>query len=109
KSRGISQRAAANYNRFASATPTANTAAAVTRGKENSIIGRGDALGSGVATDNQRQEDERQEEEEEETERTFSVVFMTQSLGIILAASDDGDKSLVVCDKEDTTNPSKAE
>ncbi|CAM9342633.1 unnamed protein product, partial [Ectocarpus sp. 12 AP-2014] len=31
KSRGISQRAAANYNRFASATPTANTAAAVTR------------------------------------------------------------------------------
>ncbi|CAN0209687.1 unnamed protein product, partial [Ectocarpus sp. 12 AP-2014] len=71
KSRGISQRAAANYDRFTSATPTANTAAAVTRGEANSIIGRRDALGSGVATDNQRQEDGRQEEEEE-TETTFS-------------------------------------
>ncbi|CBN77730.1 hypothetical protein Esi_0062_0094 [Ectocarpus siliculosus] len=34
---------------------------------------------------------------------------MTQSLGITLAASDDGDKSLVVCYKEDTTSPSTAE
>lgn len=66
------------------------TSGTSTKGQHNVIAG-------GVAAAEEHAGEQAKQEGE-----TYAVVFMTQSLGITLAASEDGSDSLVVCDKERT-------